>query len=128
ANQLEKARLYYDKAFGSANPRIKSYALYKLAWCDFNAGEHERALKKLQDVVAFVENATVKLTDLKTEALNDMVTMFVQLNRADDAIAYFEKHAGKAKQSKLVAKMADALKDAGHFDNAIKHYRYLLPA
>ena len=39
----------------SANPRIKSYALYKLAWCDFNAGEPEKALEKLQDVVDYAE-------------------------------------------------------------------------
>ncbi|MFT3708956.1 MAG: tetratricopeptide repeat protein [Archangium sp.] len=101
ANVLDKAKTYYEKAFASSNPRIKSYALYKLAWCDFNAGEHEKALKKLMDTVDFAEKQGKEkyATDLKNEALNDSIRMFVQLNRADDAMAYFKAHAGKKKQN-----------------------------
>lgn len=128
ANNLDKARTYYEKAFASTNPRIKSYALYKLAWCDFNAGEHEKALKKLQDTVEFAEKQGKEksFTDLKNEALQDSIRMFVQLNRADDAIAYYKAHAGKKKQLSLIGKLADALQSAGHHENAIKSYRYLL--
>ncbi|MDP1824513.1 MAG: tetratricopeptide repeat protein [Archangium sp.] len=128
ANILEKAKTMYEKAFASSNPRIKSYALYKLAWCDFNAGEHEKALKKLQDTVEFAEKQGKEksFTDLKNEALQDSIRMFVQLNRADDAMAYFKAHAGKKKQHSLTQKLAYALQDAGHHDNAIKSFRYLL--
>lgn len=128
ANVLEKAKTYYEKAFASPNPRIKSYALYKLAWCDFNAGEHEKALKKLQDTVDFAEKQGKEkyATDLKNEALNDSIRMFVELNRADDAIAYYKAHAGKKKQTNLISKLADGLQGAGHHENAIKSYRYLL--
>ncbi len=128
ANDLARARAMYEKAYASPVPKIKSYALYKLAWCDFNAGEHEKALKKLQDVVAYTENQQDRkqFTDLKNEALNDMVRMFVQLNRADDAIAYFKAHAGKKAQARLIAKMAEQLAEAGHHENAIKTFRYLI--
>lgn len=128
ANVLEKARTYYEKAYASSNPRIRSYALYKLAWCDFNAGEHEKALKKLQDTVEFAEKQGKEkaFTDLKNEAMNDSIRMFVELNRADDAIAYYKAHAGKKKQITLTGKLADGLQGAGHHENAIKAYRYLL--
>ncbi|MFO0598998.1 MAG: tetratricopeptide repeat protein [Myxococcaceae bacterium] len=128
ANVLEKAKTYYEKAFASSNPRIKSYALYKLAWCDFNAGEHEKALKKLQDTVDFAEKQGKEkyATDLKNEALNDSIRMFVQLNRADDAMAYFKAHAGKKKQISLTQKLAYGLQEAGHHENAIKTFRFLL--
>ncbi|MBL8917057.1 MAG: tetratricopeptide repeat protein, partial [Archangium sp.] len=128
ANILDKAKTYYEKAYVSTNPRIKSYALYKLAWCDFNAGEHEKALKKLQDTVDFAEKQGKEkyATDLKNEALQDSIRMFVQLNRADDAMAYFKAHAGKKKQISLTQKLAYALADAGHHDNAIKSFRFLL--
>ncbi len=128
ANILEKAKTYYEKAFASANPRIKSYALYKLAWCDFNAGEHEKALKKLQDTVEFAEKQGKEksFTDLKNEALSDSIRMFVQLNRADDAMAYYKAHAGKKKQLTLIGKLAYSLQEAGHHDNAIKSFRFLL--
>ncbi|MFZ5468444.1 MAG: tetratricopeptide repeat protein [Myxococcota bacterium] len=127
-NDLGKARVMYEKAFASPVPKIKSYALYKLAWCDFNAGEHEKALKKLQDVVAYAEGQKEKkqFTDLKNEALNDMVTMFVQLDRADDAIAYFKQHSGKKLQTRLIGKLAYNLSEAGHYQNSIKTFRYLL--
>lgn len=128
ANILEKAKTMYEKAFASTNPKIKSYALYKLAWCDFNAGEHEKALKKLQDVVEFAEKQgkDKSATDLKNEALSDSIRMFVQLNRADDAMAYYKAHAGKKKQLSLIQKLAYALQEAGHHDNAIKSFRYML--
>ena len=128
ANVLEKARTYYEKAFASNNPKIKSYALYKLAWCDFNAGEHEKALGKLQQTVEYAEKQGKDraFTDLKNEALNDSIRMFTELNRADDAIAYYSAHAGKKKKIQLIGKLAYALQDAGHHDNAIKSFRYLL--
>ncbi len=128
ANVLDKARSYFEKAFATSNPRIKSYALYKLAWCDFNAGEHEKALKKLQDTVDLAEKGGKDkvFTDLKNEALQDSVRMFVQLNRADDAIAYYKAKAGKKKQTNLIGKLAYGLQEAGHHDNAIKSFRYLL--
>ncbi|MBK7858782.1 MAG: tetratricopeptide repeat protein [Archangiaceae bacterium] len=128
ANNLTKAKEMYEKAFQNKEPKIKSYALYKLAWCDFNAGEHEKALKKLQDVIEYTEKQEKKkeFTDLKTEALNDSVTMFVQLNRADDAIAYYKAKAGKKKQLTLTTRLAFQLADAGHHDNAIKTFRLML--
>lgn len=128
ANVLEKARTYYEKAYASNVPKIKSYALYKLAWCDFNAGEHEKALAKLQQTVEYAEKQgnDRSFTDLKNEALNDSIRMFTELNRADDAIAYYTAHAGKKKRATLIGKLAYALQDAGHHDNAIKSFRTLL--
>ena len=52
--------------------------------------------------------------------------MFVQLNRADDAMAYYKAHAGKKKQLSLTQKLAFQLQEAGHHDNAIKSFRFLL--
>ncbi|MBL9039554.1 MAG: tetratricopeptide repeat protein, partial [Archangium sp.] len=128
ANNLEKARTYYEKAFATAAPKIKSYALYKLAWCDFNAGEHEKALKKLQDTIAFADSLgkDKSAVDLKNEALTDSVRMFVELNRSDDAITYYKAHAGKKKQVRLISNLADGLAGAGHHENAIKTYAFLL--
>lgn len=126
ANNLARAKEMYEKAFVSTQPRIKSYALYKLAWCDYNAGEHEKALKKLQEVVDFAEKQGKTMTDLKNEALNDMVLMFVQLNRPDDAMAYFKAHAGKKKVTNLSTKLAYQMADAGHHESAIKTFRVLL--
>src|SRR6185369_16519127 len=82
--------------------------------------------KKLEDVIDYAENQGKAFTDLKNEALNDSVLMFVQLNRADDAVAYYKAHAGKKKQLSLTSRLAFQLADAGHHDNAIKTFRLLL--
>lgn len=126
ANILDKARTYYEKAFNSNNSKIKSYALYKLAWCDYNAGEIEKGLAKLQQTVDLSEKQGKEGNLLKNEALNDSIRMFTELNRADDAIAYYTAHAGKKKKISLVGKLAYSLQAAGHHDNAIKSFRYLL--
>lgn len=126
ANDLVKAKEMYEKALNSPQPKIKNYALYKLAWCDVNAGEHEKALKKFEDVVDASERLGKEGTDLKNEALNDSVGRFVQLNRADDAVAYYKQHAGKKKMTRLIVALANGLEEAGHYDNAIKIFRGLL--
>ncbi len=125
AANLAKAKEMYEKAFANPNPKIRSYALYKLAWCDFNAGEHDAALRKLQKVVEDAKGVK-EMADLKNEALNDTVQMFVQLNKADDAMAYFKANAGKKKQITLTRKLAYQLAEAGHNENAIKTFRFIL--
>jgi tetratricopeptide (TPR) repeat protein len=125
-NNLAKAKANFEKAFESDVPKIHSYALYKLAWCDYNAGDLELALKKLHDVIDFAEQHGKTMVDLKNEALNDLVVVYVQLNRGQDAIAYFEKKASPERQGRLIGKLAYALADAGHHDSAIKTFRYLL--
>lgn len=127
-NALERARAYYEKARHTPNPRITSYALYKLAWCDFNAGHPQEALSKLKETVEFSEHqgADRAFTDLKSEALGDLVRVFVELDRADDAVAYFQVHASKAKQVTLVARLAEGLLGAGRHQSAIRTYRQLL--
>ncbi len=124
---VPKARANYEKAMTSKIPKIYSYALYKLAWCDFNDDGYDKALVKLQQVVDFADSQQKeRMTDLKNEALNDMIRVYVKLDKADDAIAYYKRKAAKKRQPRLISKLADQLAEAGHFENAIKSYRYLI--
>jgi TolA-binding protein len=125
-NKLEAARENYEQAYKSNQPKIHSYALYKLAWCDYNAGQFERALSRLQQVVEFADTRGNEMVDLKNEALKDLVTVYVRLDRSDEARGYFEKKAPAGQQMKLVARLADGVADAGHYDKAIHLYRYLI--
>ncbi len=125
-NNLAKAKVNFQKAYKSDVPKIHSYALYKLAWCDYNEGDLEGSLKKLQQVVDFAEKHGKEMVDLKNEALSDLVVVYVQLNRADEAVAYFFQKASKARQPKLIAKLAYGLADAGHHEPAIKTFRRMI--
>ena len=125
-NDLEKATANYQKALATHIPKIYSYALYKLAWCDYNAGDYEKALKKLHTVIDYADDRGKEMVDLHNEALNDLITVYVRLDRADEAVAYFQKKTSGQRQHRLIAKMANALADAGHSENAIRVYKVLL--
>ena len=125
-NNLAKAKLNFEKALKTQNQQIYAYALYKLAWCDFNAGEYEEGLKKFHAVVDFADQKGKSLGDLKTEALRDMVLTYVQLNRPDDAVAYYRRKAPKSRQSRYISSLANGLAGAGYHESAIKVFRGLI--
>jgi len=125
-NKLMPAKQNYEKARDTGVPKIYAYAIYKLAWCDFNAGDYEAGLKKLQEAVEYAETRGEELGDLKTEALNDLTVFFVQLDQPKEAIAYFKQNAPEKRQARLIAKTAVGLADAGHFDSGILMFRWLI--
>ena len=123
-NDLEKARRSYAEAFKSQDPKIHNFAEYKLAWCDFNAGDYDGAIKKFKDVIT-VSQGKDKV-QLRNEALNDLVLPFTQIEATDEAISYFEANASKKKSHHLTQKLAETLESAGKHDAAIKVYRDLI--
>jgi tetratricopeptide (TPR) repeat protein len=125
-NDLQQARHFYQQALGNKIPKVHSYALYKLAWCDYNAGDFEGALKKLQQVVDFAQTRGREMVDLKNEALSDLTAVYVRVGRSDEAIQYFERTASENQQRKLIARLATQLADAGQYNKAIRAYRYLI--
>jgi tetratricopeptide (TPR) repeat protein len=125
-NKLAPARQNYEKARDTGVPKIYAYAIYKLAWCDYNSGDYDAGLKKLHEAVDFAETRGEELGDLKTEALNDLTVFYVQLDQPKEAIAYFKAKAPVKRQTRLIAKTAVGLADAGHFDSAIHTFRTLI--
>lgn len=125
ANDLMKAKASFEKARGSKNPTIYSYAVYKLAWCDYNGGEYVGGLEKLHEVVNYSEKQG-GLGDLKTDALRDSVRFYVALNQPDEAIEFYKRKAPKNRQGQYIAGLAGGLQGAGHHDSAIKTYRFLI--
>ena len=131
SNQVFKAQKAYQKAFEEGDDRVKPFALYKLAWCDYNLGEYGEAQRKLQEVVAFTERQARGAgrdpgkVQLKSEALRDMILTFMQLDQVEPAIAYYRQHDPK-KANKWIAKLADAFFNEGKNEEAITVYRRLI--
>ncbi|MDY7232982.1 tetratricopeptide repeat protein [Hyalangium rubrum] len=125
-NKLMPARQNYEKARETGVPKIYAYAIYKLAWCDYNSGDYDAGLKKLQEAVDYADTRGEELGDLKTEALNDLTVFYVQLDQPKEALAYFKQKAPKKRQARLLSKTAVGLADAGHFDSAILMFRTLI--
>ncbi|OJH38821.1 tetratricopeptide repeat protein [Cystobacter ferrugineus] len=125
-NKLKEARGYYEKALASKVPKIYAYAVYKLAWCDYNAGGYDEGLARMHEVVDFASARGEELGDLRTEALNDLIVFYVKLDKAKEGIAFFKQKAPEKRQERLISKMAAQLMDVGLYDSAIETYRVLI--
>jgi TolA-binding protein len=134
SNDLERARKAYQKALAFNIPQIYAFALYKLAWCDFNAGAYEEAIHKFQKVVAHQEEAIKggphgerkDKVQLKNEALSDMILSWSQLNAVEQARDYYAQHASQKKTHSLMARLANVYFDGGKWDPAVKCYRMII--
>ena len=134
SNDLERARKAYEKALEYNIPQIYAFALYKLAWCDYNAGNYPEALEKFRKVVTYQEEGMNSGTkgdkkdkvQLKNEAMNDMILSFVALNQVDEAQKYYLQHASRKKAHRLMAKLGNTYFDAGKWDPSVRTYKIII--
>jgi tetratricopeptide (TPR) repeat protein len=131
SNDVIKATKAYTKAYKIGKERQKSstymYALYKLAWCDYNKQEYPDALKKFKKVVKDSERARdQENVRLKREALNDMILTFAQLDTVEPAYKYFKKKTNNEEAFAKTEKLARVFKEQGKQPKEIEAYRLLL--
>ncbi len=125
-NKLEQATANFQKALRSKVPKIYSYALYKLAWCDFNYNAYEKGLAKLHQVVDYAQSHGQGMVDLRNEALADAVLFYTKLDQPNQAVAYFNSKAEEPRRSKLVAKLGGQLSEAGYYDHSTQVFKKLI--
>lgn len=132
ANKVLKARKAFLKALETKKPKVYSFALYKLAWCDYNLQEFDAAINKFKKVVEYAERQKSKgknardNVQLKSEALNDITLTFSHVDAVDEAYTYIRKKGGEKLARSLTEKLARIYKDQGKFDQVILTYRLLL--
>jgi TolA-binding protein len=127
-NDLLRARAAFEKAAAFRLPKVYAFALYKLAWCDYNAHDYRGAIAKFEEVVDYSERqAEAKDRDriqLKNEALKDIVLAFAQIDAIEDAAAYLAAKAG-AHSVDLIDRLALTYFESGKFDQSIRVFRLL---
>jgi tetratricopeptide (TPR) repeat protein len=127
-NNVEKARKAYERALASNVPRIYNYALYKLAWCDYNVQEYQAGITKLKDVIEKSEKAEAsdtKTIQLKGEALGDLARFFSYVDEVETAFDYFRKKGGEELAIRYETKLGSLFEDQGKWPLEIKTYRML---
>ena len=128
ANDLAHARAAFEKAASFKLPKLYAFSLYKLAWCDFNAGDVKAAIAKFHEVIAYADQqgatAARDRIQLKTEALKDLVVAYAQVDSIDPAAAYFHEKGG-AQAVDLLNKLAAQYFEDGKFEQSIRVYRML---
>lgn len=126
-NNVIKARKAFERALAAKAPRIYNYALYKLAWCDYNIQEYANGIKKLKDVIARSEKAgDKKSVQLKGEALGDLTRFFSYVDEVETAFAYFKKKGGEKIAIRYSTKLGALFHDQGKWNLEIKTYRMLI--
>lgn len=136
SNQLSKAVKAYQHAAEGKKPRIYSFALYKLAWCDFNLQEYAHALQKFRGVVAYSkqqragdvakgEMAERDRIQLMGEALSDMVRTYSHLDAVDDAFEFYIEEVGEEKAYKYLHRLASLYDKEGKYALEIRSYQRL---
>ena len=121
-----KAQRAYSKAYELGDARVKPFALYKLAWCDYNMAQFGEAQAKLQQVVALAESGAGDRVQLKSEALRDMIRTFTELGQVDPAISYYQAHTDDA--GRWVSALGNSFFGSGNNEAAIQTFRWLIDA
>ncbi|MCK6544331.1 tetratricopeptide repeat protein [Myxococcota bacterium] len=128
-NNVEKARKAFERALASTTPRIYNYALYKLAWCDYNVQEYAAGIVKLKDVIDRSEKAEAqkdtKTLQLKGEALGDLARFFSYVDEVETAFDYFKKKGGEDLAVRYTTKLGGLFDEQGKWPLQIKTYRML---
>lgn len=135
ANKLPQAIKAYGEAAKTAKPRIYSYAMYKLAWCDYNQKNYASALEKFRKVVNYAkkQDAGVDLQkgdiserdkiQLVDEALADMVRTFQHLDAIEDPFDYYTNEVGRVGAYRYLRNLGQLYDEDGKYVLAIKVYQ-----
>lgn len=122
ANQLDNAIKAYAKAAETKKPRIYSYAMYKLAWCDYNQQDYRGALEKFRNVITYAKEQQGKATQhmgerdrvqLMNESLSDMVKTYSHLDAVDDAMKFYVSEVGKEGAYAYLSRLARLYQEEG---------------
>ena len=125
----------YEMVANNKRARLYSFALYKLAWCQYKTGRVKDALASLEKVIRAgrVAKGTqdgsaggVSRIRLATEAQKDLVVFYAEAGSAKDARAYFEEVAGEKQTFNLLEKLAYYYADTGNREGARYIFRELI--
>jgi len=134
SNDVFNAKKAYEKAASAKdNEKVYTFAVYKLAWCDYNLGEYEKGIEKFKQVVELsireaqkgVEGDKNKIL-LQKEALQDMVLAYSQIDALETAEEYYLSQVGKQGALEYMRKLARTYEKQGKAEMTVKSYRRLL--
>lgn len=120
---------YYRKVAANKRSRLYSFALYKMAWCQYKVGSLKEGLRSLEMVIRVGRIAKGQKDDsaggvsrirLATEAMKDLVVFYAEVGTPENARAYFDRVVGERNSFNLTEKLAYYYADTGQRDGA-KH-------
>ncbi len=129
-----KARQYYSAVLANANGGSRGLAAYRIAWCDFNMGQHDAAVAGLKKILTTPElqsksggTAGVAQIDrqFQEEVSRDLATFMARKTvSVDDAKSLYELSPESAKLAN-VTYLASECERLGQPQSAIALWRFV---
>ena len=136
-HNMTKALGYYKQAIRFKDSKIYTFAVYKLGWAFFNvASNSDKNQEKNVDKAITAFKLVVKLSDskenqgrsfnLKHEAINDLIVVFADYRRTEEALAYFQSVGEKDAFYDMLDRMGNQYVEIGESAKAIAIFNRLL--
>ena len=124
-NEAFKALRAYQRATQYPEHDKYSYALYMLAWSQYNVGDIDAGIDTLKRVVGLARTTGDPLA-LEQDAVRDLVMFFTDNNDVDGAVAFFIRIGRKDLIPAILERGAGLLADHGQYADAVLLYRRLI--
>lgn len=118
---------YYKKVARTRRSRLYSFALYKLAWCQYKLGQTRKALTSLERVIK-VGRKTKGRGDsslgglsrirLAEESIKDLVIFYGESELTGNPADYFLRVSGRKSMDKMLERLGYYYLDTGERDKA----------
>lgn len=131
----KQALEYYEKVATQRNYRLYSFAMYKIAWCQYKLNNPPKALTFLEQVIfegrrtkGSKDSSTggVSRIRLASEAVKDLIVFYAEAGAPEKARPYFTKVIGEKSTNANLAKLAYFYMDTGNRDGATLIFRDLI--
>ncbi len=134
---MEKAKDNYKEAMNFKESKVYPFSVYKLGWAYYNskAGNDKDAMENINRSIAAFKLA-IKISErdkespgnfnLRQEAINDLIMVFAETERIDEAMDYFSHLGEKEAFYDMLEKLGGIYDENGEVAKAIDVYSRLL--
>ena len=130
-NDFRNAKTNFQKVLKYKRSKRYLWSVFKLGWCSFNLNNYKKALFYWKKLVSTAKKSRLKAaSQLKEEALRDMVYAFAELKQVNQAISYYKANGGRSYIGPFLKLLAQILADQGEYKKAIsvlKRFQSIVP-
>ena len=136
-HDMEKAKDNYKEAMNFKESRVYPFSVYKLGWAYYNskAGNDKDTQENINKSIAAFKLA-IKISErdkenpgnfnLRQESINDLIMVFAETERIDEAMDYFSRLGEKEAFYDMLEKLGNIYDENGEVAKAIDVYSRLL--
>lgn len=126
-DDMGAAKKAYLKVLEFKDAEVRTYAMYKLAWCHYNLTAYDAALDTFLDVLKATERGRKRDQSLRKETLRDIVLTYSHIGKASKALPFFQKLVkDKGDVLYMGERLAQLYADIGKFRESTDLFRKLI--